>query len=94
MADPVTLNGQGVLALSQLLRGFGTLNTFRPVAQVRTDGIGNQEAVTPPEATSARSIARQTPPQGIVGVVQGTAPRLLRGSNPGSPLGENLDLLA
>ena len=92
MADgiPTTLNGQGVLALSQLLRGFGTLRTFTPVPQIVTDGIGDTEAAVPREATSAQPIVRQTPPEGIVGATQGQSSTTSTDPN----LGRNLDLLA
>lgn len=91
MADgiPTTLNGQGVLALSQLLRGFGRLQTFTPVPQIAEDGIGEQEAVKPPKATPEPSVARRTPPEGIVGATQGPPP-----PSTDPQLGRNLDLLA
>lgn len=94
MADgiPTTLNGQGVLALSQLLRGFGTLQTFRPVPQVGSDGIGAPESVARPEAASAQPVARRTPPEGVLGASQ--APEDPRAANPDLQLGRNLDLLA
>ncbi|GEM_PF-4194622 len=94
MADgiPTTLNGQGVLALSQLLRGFGTLRTFRPVPQVVTDGIGEQESVAKPGAASTRTVARQTPPEGALGAAQ--PPATPRPANPDLQLGRNIDLLA
>lgn len=94
MADgaSTTLNGQGVLALSQLLRGFGTLQTFRPVPQVVTDGIGDRESVEQPKAVATPSIARRTPPEGVLGAAQ--APETPRAASPDLQLGRNLDLLA
>lgn len=94
MADgtSTTLNGQGVLALSQLLRGFGTLQTFRPVPQIATDGIGEQEAAARPAAPSSQPIVRRTPPEGVLGATQ--APESPRAASPDLQLGRNLDLLA
>lgn len=92
MADgiPATLNGQGVLALSQLLRGFGRLQTFTPVPQPVADGIGDQKAVKPPDPAATTPIVRRTPPQGIVGATVGPPPA----TNMDPQLGRNLDLLA
>ncbi len=94
MADgiPTTLNGQGVLALSQLLRGFGTLQTFRPVPQIVTDGVGDQQAAARPKEVSAQPIVRRTQPQGALGAAQ--APPTPPPESPDLQLGRNLDLLA